>query len=155
MTRVLPWIPLAAALLHMGEEFVLPGGFDAWYRAYRREPGRITRRFLIAINAALLVACLNIALIGRHPIGAAYWLLIAGVLASNGMWHAWATYRSGRYSPGVVTGVLLYLPMAGYGLLAWTGSGIVSIGIAAPLFAIGCSYHLWSYLYHRPAGLPR
>jgi hypothetical protein len=28
----LPWAPLGAGLLHISEEFVLPGGFAAWYR---------------------------------------------------------------------------------------------------------------------------
>jgi hypothetical protein len=56
----LPWLPLIAAGLHIVEEFVFPGGFTAWYRSYRRQARRITPRFLVIVNAGLLLACLNI-----------------------------------------------------------------------------------------------
>ena len=48
------WAPLCAASLHIFEEFVLPGGFAAWYRRYRPEIQKsITPRFLVIINALL------------------------------------------------------------------------------------------------------
>jgi hypothetical protein len=150
MNRLVPWFPLAAALAHISEEFVLPGGFGAWYRRYRSHVARITPRFLVLVNGGLILACLNVALIGVNPVGAGYWLLIAGIMASNGLWHAWATCKSRCYSPGVVTGVLVYVPMAVYGFLAWVRSGTLPIAPALLLTGIGTSYHLWSYLYHRP-----
>lgn len=36
------WLPLAAVLLHICEEFFYPGGFAEWDRAYRRSPGVVT-----------------------------------------------------------------------------------------------------------------
>src|ERR1039457_4192747 len=109
------WAPLVAASRHMSEEFLVPGGFLAWYRGYRADPSRITRRFLVIVNAVLLVVCCNIALLGRTPLGIAYWLTISALLCSNGIWHAWASYKSGSYSPGVVTGVAVYVPLAIFG----------------------------------------
>src|ERR1017187_7013319 len=76
----LPWAPLVAASLHMSEEFLIPGGFLGWYRGYRTDSSRITRRFLVIVNAALLVVCCNIALLGRTPLGIAYWLTISALL---------------------------------------------------------------------------
>src|SRR3954453_17982859 len=107
----LPWIPLAAAGVHIFEEFVFPGGFSPWYRSYREDARRVTSRFLLIVNAALLLACLNIALLGRQKAGGVYWLLISAVLGTNGVWHLWATYKSQHYSPGVITGVLVYVPV--------------------------------------------
>jgi hypothetical protein len=143
-----PWIPLAAASLHICEEFAIPGGFPAWYRRYRAESSRVTPRFLVIVNAALLIACLDIALLGHRLAGYAYWLTIAAVLASNGIWHAWASYRSRSYSPGTVTGLLLYVPLAGYGLVHLLGTGAVSATTAVVACLIGGSYHFWSAAYH-------
>ena len=64
----LPWAPLAPASLHISEEFVIPGGFPAWYRRFRPNPSRITTRMLVIVNVALLIACAKVALLGR-PFG--------------------------------------------------------------------------------------
>ena len=144
----LPWAPLVAAGLHISEEFVVPGGFPAWYRRYRPDPSRITPRMLVIVNVALLVACSNVALLGRHPLGIAYWLMMSALLCSNGCWHAWATYKTRSYSPGVITGVLVYLPLAIYGYIEFLRSGAASIWTAAVACIIGGSYHFWSAAYH-------
>lgn len=111
----LPWAPLGAAIVHMGEEFVYPGGFVAWYRRYRPDASRITIRFLVIINAALLFACLDIGLLKHRDAGVIYWLVIAAMMCSKGIWHTWASYKSRSYSPGVITGVLIYVPLAAFG----------------------------------------
>jgi hypothetical protein len=64
MMNLIAWMPLVSATLHIKEEFVFPGGFPGWYRAYRTDPSRITPRFLFIVNAALLNACLNIGILG-------------------------------------------------------------------------------------------
>jgi hypothetical protein len=148
----LPWALLAAAILHILEEFVLPGEFSAWYRRYRSDASRITPRFLVIVNAALLVACLNVALLGRNPIGVAYWLTMAALMCSNGCWHVWASFKSRSYSPGVVTGLAVYVPLAAYGYRQFLRNGEASIPTAALAFLIGGSYHLWSAAYHGALG---
>ena len=145
----LPWLPLIAAGLHIVEEFVFPGGFTEWYRSYRREARRITPRFLVIVNAGLLLACLNIGLLDRQRAGGVYWLLISAVQGTNGIWHAWASYNSRQYSPGVITGLLVYLPLAFYGYVAWVQAGVVPLRLAVPAYAVGGAYHLWSAAYHR------
>ncbi len=142
------WAPLVAASLHMSEEFLVPGGFLAWYRGYRADPSKITRRFLVIVNAVLLIVCCNVGLLGRTPIGIAYWLTISALLCSNGIWHAWASYRSHTYSPGVMTGVAIYVPLAVYGYSQFLRSGAVSIGTAALACVVGGSYPFWSAAYH-------
>jgi hypothetical protein len=145
----LPWAPLVAAGLHMSEEFLIPGGFPAWYRTYRIDPSRINNRFLTIVNFLLLVVCCNVGLLGRTPEGIAYWLGISALLCSNGIWHGWASYRSHTYSPGVITGMAVYLPMAVFGYSYFVHSGAASLGTAALACAIGGSYHFWSAAYHR------
>jgi hypothetical protein len=144
----LRWAPLGAASLHILEEFVYPGGFAAWYRRYRPDASRITTRFLVIINAGLLVMCGDAALLGRTPLGVAYWLGISALLCSNGCWHAWASYRQRAYSPGVITGLTIYLPLACYGYFQFLHSGAASIRTALIAGIIGSSYPIWSAAYH-------
>lgn len=147
----LPFAPLGAAGLHIFEEFVFPGGFTPWYRRYRGDAARITTRFLVIINGALLLACGNIAQLGRTRTGVAYWLTIAAVQASNGLWHAWASIKSHSYSPGLITGLALYVPMAVYGYVQFVRLDEASVGTALVAGLVGGSYHIWSALYHRGA----
>jgi hypothetical protein len=59
-----------------------------------------------------------------------------------------ASYKSHLYSPGVVTGVLVYAPLAVYGYSQFLRSGAISIWAAAIAYLIGGSYHFWSAMYH-------
>lgn len=152
MNNWLPWAPLAAVLLHIFEEFVYPGGFAAWYRRYRLDASRVTPRFLVIVNVLLVVVCCNIGFLGRTPTGTAYWFVIAALLCSNGIWHAWASYKSRSYSPGVVTGVLVFVPLAIYGYSLFVRSGAASTGTALVAAIVGGSYHFWSALYHKSLG---
>jgi hypothetical protein len=145
----LSWAPLGAVVFHIFEEFVYPGGFVAWYRRYRVDASRITTRFLVIINAALLIACWDIAILGRRGAGVSYWLTIAALTFSNGCWHAWASFKSREYSPGVITGVAIYVPLGIYGYNHFLRSGMVSMTTALVAAIIGGSYHFWSALFHR------
>jgi hypothetical protein len=148
----LPFAPLGAAMLHMTEEFVYPGGFPDWFRRYRVDPSRVTRRTLIIINAMLLIVCADIASLGRTRPGVIYWMIIAALLCGNGIWHAWAALRSRGYSPGMITGLLIYVPLAIYGYTQFLGSGAVSIRVALIAAAVGGSFQFWDALYHRSLG---
>ncbi|MGD0546595.1 MAG: HXXEE domain-containing protein [Terracidiphilus sp.] len=142
------WAPLGAAAAHIFEEFVCPGGFKSWCQRYRGvNSAKITPRFLIIINAVLLAACINAAT-ADDPIGFAYWIGISAVLASNGVWHLWAAVRSRSYSPGMVTGLIVYLPLAIFGFVHFMSSSLVSRGNAVAALLIGGSYPLWSALFH-------
>ena len=46
---------------------------------------------------------------------------MVGILSSNVAFHTLAVWRTGRYAPGVITAVLLYLPLAVYGFWHFTG----------------------------------
>jgi len=148
----LPWAPLAAASLHVLEEFAWPGGFARWYKNYRGHAQSVNRRFLFIINAGLLVTLLESALAGRTPIGPPLLLTFSAILFSNGCWHLWASYKSHSYSPGVVSGTLLYLPLLVFEYVGWIQLGGVSLWTATLVFLIGGSYPFWSALYHRQSG---
>src|ERR1700691_5276986 len=149
VARWLLWAPLAPACAHIFEEFAWPGGFMRWYREYRGPAAsRITPRFLVLINAALLIGCWDAAAATDTPVSRGFWLVMCAVEAANGCWHIWAAGRTHRYSPGVITGTLLYIPLAAYGFATYIGSGRVSLGAAAISAAIGGSYPAWSAVFH-------
>lgn len=143
------WAPLGAACLHVVEEFVWPGGFLAWYRTYRGGAATVNRRFLVIINAGLLVTLLEGALAGNTLFGVVVLLTFSGVLFSNGCWHLWASRKSHAYSPGTVTGTSLYLALPFFQYFGWMRLGRISPTTAILVLLIGTSYPLWSALYHR------
>lgn len=144
------WAPLGAAALHIVEEFFLPGGFPAWYRRYMAGiQESITRRFLILINIGLLVLCYDVVAFRSSLLSVAYWLTITALLASNAFWHAWGAIRTRSYSPGLFTGLVLYIPLASYGYVRLLRSGNASVWTAIATILIGGSYHLWSAAFHK------
>ncbi len=147
------WIfaaPLVAASVHVLEEFVYPGGFRAWYARYRPEIARsLTVRLLVTINAILLTVCALLAVAGPSPANAATWLIVVSVLFWNAIFHVRAALRMRRYSPGVVSGILLYVPLALYGYPVLVRQGLASVPAAALCFAMGGLYAVWSLANHR------
>lgn len=150
------WAPLAAAALHIVEEFALPGGFAAWDRRYRPDLRKsITPRLHVIINAALLLACLQVALLSRaggagaQRFAVAAWLTISALLFSNAVFHAVGTLQTRTYSPGLVTAVLLYVPVTVYGYAHFLRNGQASLLTASVAAILGGSYHLWAGLLHK------
>ena len=157
------WAPLAAAALHIVEEFFWPGGFPEWDRAYRAGiASSITPRLHFWVNAALLYLCAMVWLAGAEYEGAplrvrglfsggmapAAWLGVMALLASNAIWHLVGTIRSRTLSPGLRTGLALYLPLTAYGYFHFLHRGEVPVGTALLAAAIGGSYHLWAAFLH-------
>jgi hypothetical protein len=150
MPVIVLWLPAIAIAAHLLEEFVWPGGFARWYREY--PPGHVTdvsSRFLIIINAVFIALALVPPLLGATRAGFAYWVVVAAIAAANGLFHIWATLRTRGYSPGVVTGVLLYLPLAVVGLEQLTQRQLVSGPTALQALVIAALYSLWSNWRHR------
>jgi hypothetical protein len=147
---ILFWLPLPAAALHIIEEFFWPGGFAPWYRAYRPEITRsMTPRFLFWINVALLVGCASVGIDGPTPYGSALFLTMTAVLFSNALFHIRATLRMRRYSPGVITGIALYLPLTICGYAILLRSGLASTGTAVAAALLGGAYPFLSVAFHR------
>ena len=149
---LLAWSLMLAALIHIFEEFVFPGEFKAWWCAYRPEiAGSVTNRFLIIINVVLVVFSANVALASQAPRGngVAAWLALAALLAFNAVFHLIGSIQTRRYSPGMISGLLLYIPLAIYGYVFFLGSGRALVPTAVIAAAIGSSYYFISMANHR------
>jgi hypothetical protein len=144
------WLPLLAIAAHLVEEFVWPGGFAAWYRAY--PPGRVvvvSPRLLVWVNVVFVALALLPLLLGPTPQGYAYWVVVVSIAGANGLFHLWATMRARRYSPGVVTGALLYLPLAIGGTTYLWHQRLVAATTVLQALAIAVAYTVWSSWNHR------
>ena len=83
------------------------------------------------------------------PRGVAFWLVVAAVGTVNAAFHIVATARTHAYSPGVVTGVALYLPLGLIGGAWLVRDHLVAPGTVAQAVFIAAAYQAWSAWTHR------
>lgn len=138
MTPVGPWVWLfpATYLIHILEEGFAGERFYVWMR-------RVIRRSLgppafLTLNALFFVAMTTA--ITALRAGRAPWLLPAlGTLtAVNGLGHAAGTIATRHYSPGLLSGMLLWVPLGISALilsLRGLGLGPSLLGMAAGVLA--------------------
>jgi Protein of unknown function with HXXEE motif len=146
------WIagPLIAASLHVFEEFVLPGGFRAWYASYRPTiASSLSAPYLVVVNGIMLGVCALIAIAGPSPNAAANWFIMTSILFWNAIFHVRATVRMRRYSPGVISAVLLYIPLTVFGSFVLLQHRLVPRIAAVACFGIGGGYHVVSLRNHQ------
>ena len=126
-------LPVAVAL-HIAEEWF--GGFTDWASL---ELGiRIGAEQFLAINMiGLILFVLGAASAYREPRAAWIGAALAGLVGVNAIAHAVLSVAVGAYSPGTITGLLLYLPMSAI-ILRWALDHL-SRGVfgGAILFGIG------------------
>jgi hypothetical protein len=148
------WLPLLAISAHLCEEFLWPGGFIEWYRHY--PPGfvaAVSARFIVIINIIFVAFAVTPPLLGPSPQAWGSWVVVACIAAINGLFHVVATVRGRKYSPGVITGALLYVPLAVIGIIRLHQQGLVSTGTVAQGVIIAGVYQLWSTRKHRRASV--
>jgi hypothetical protein len=106
--RIVLFLPVAF-FLHVMEEWF--GGFSAWTLSAIGVEVSPVRFIVINACALTLVTIVTVAATRNSRLT---WLAasVAALLGLNGAVHALATLGLNRYSPGTVTGVLLYLPLS-------------------------------------------
>ena len=137
---------VGAAVLHVLEEYFYPGGFPNFMK--KSSPvfaPYVTTSFAILINGLFLVLCVLGAIFGARSL--VFGLSIAGLLIFNG------SLRAGKYAPGMISGLLLYLPL---GITAYTlflRSGQLSLLQALLSVALGFAYQIIPVSYLGMAAL--
>jgi hypothetical protein len=116
MIAVMPlliWAVPVCFALHVVEEFFLPGGFMPWYHQFRPWRAQATPRYYLKVNGiVLLIAIVVAATAGTDGTGNEGVLIVTGALTSNVLLtHVWGALATRRYSPGMVTGLALILPL--------------------------------------------
>ena len=128
---------LAVSLLHMGEEYIYPGGFiDFMKRLNPRFAPLVTVRFAVITNGLQLLLCIVALAVGRNNL--VFSLSVASLIFINALVHIVRSIRVKRYTPGVITGVALYLPLSVCAYYLFWASGQLTLfeGIASGLLGI-------------------
>jgi hypothetical protein len=131
------WAFIGAAVFHVGEEYYYPGGFPDFMK--RVNPGfapSITVTFAVVINALFLMLCLAGAIIADRNL--IFSLSVASLLFFNGLSHIMGTVIAKRYAPGVISGIVLYLPLSlsAYYLFVSSGRLTLMVGIISVLLGV-------------------
>jgi hypothetical protein len=113
----LVWLMPAAYTAHLLEEWF--GGFPEWVGTVVGSP--LPRPAFVAINAvAFVVLVAAVRETTRREESGWMAIAIAAVIGVNGLGHILGSLATRSYSPGLITGVVFYLPLAKLVLMrAW------------------------------------
>jgi hypothetical protein len=138
------WLMWTMATLHTQEEYLFPGGFVTWFNTVAfgsKDPNfplSAKRAFQTDGVAAIFVMFIFI-ILGKRFLPVVF--IFVAVAFVNGFFHIIETIKQGRYSPGFVTSLLLYLPGIPALTYFYFSRGLLSpleIGLA---FALGLALH--------------
>lgn len=144
--------------LHVAEEFVYPGGFISWDHVYRPRLAGTSAGFYVCVNAipAIVLVLLVLALGLFNSTGfcsrAALhtWITLVALMAWNAVFHLRGALATRRYSPGMLTGLVLLLPLAAASCAHFLRAGIVGRYTMAECVAIALLIQPFLELVHRP-----
>jgi hypothetical protein len=144
-----------AAMAHIFEEYIYPGGFaDALKKLIPRAVHLFTPGFHVAVNGLFLLLCLSSLVIGRTNLVLS--LSPFSLIFVNALLHIRGSIVTRGYYPGMITSVFLYIPLAVYvysrfimsGQLTWR-AGVLSILLGGLYMAVLMGYVLLSQVKRR------
>jgi len=129
------------SVIHMGEEYFYPGGFmDMMKRLNPKFAPFVTVPMAVIVNGLQLLLCIVAVLVWKNAL--IFSMSVAGLLFINGLTHLLGSLRMKGYVPGVITGLLLYMPLSSYayhlsidsGRLTW--NGVIVTGVLGLLYQL-------------------
>lgn len=124
------WALTGAAIVHVAEEYL--GDWVAWVEPY--VPGVTWSQFAV-VNTAFLIVCVAGAVVGTTYLTLA--LSVASLVLVNAAIHIVGTLALRRYSPGVVSAAVLYLPLGLCAFYVAARTGELSLGTGARAVLLG------------------
>ena len=145
------WLPLIVFCLHMVEEFVWPGGFSQWFAMwFPHTKISFTKGYGSFTNGALVAGCVALGLLGPDwSRGPSLWMIVAAILASNAIFHIIGLIKFRAYSPGVVTGTFLSIPLAIAGYTHFISTNQASYKMAVTSVVAGSFFNIWAIVRHK------
>jgi hypothetical protein len=141
LTLVLP----VCIMLHVTEEFLFPGGFSEWYQEWiPSKTGGVPTGYLVWINTLMIGVCVLPVWLGDAPRAVSIWYTVTTIAGINACFHIIGVFKLKKYSPGVITGTLLYLPLFVFSSVTLLGSGQITVIRAACILALAVGYHVFS-----------
>jgi hypothetical protein len=109
------WLFPLTYVVHLLEEYFVRGGFPAW--AQRALGIHLTDREFVAWNAfALASMCVGALLVSRHSRFRFIEIALAIAVLGNVAAHVIGSVATWTYSPGLVTGVFIWIPVGWFRL---------------------------------------
>ncbi len=131
--ELLRWAVPVCFGLHVIEELFWPGGFIEWYHVYRPRVAAEPPSHYYKANAIYFASTLLVP-IARNATAPYVLLFVSGILLNNLIFtHILGAIKTKRHSPGIVTGILLYVPLA-----AMSYGYVIYHGLAGPPAALVC-----------------
>lgn len=146
------WFLLVAASWHTVEEYIWPGGFVRWFNSMPfgssdpDSPLSAHKALVIDGFAILGVMSLFLAFGRTMPVVT---FLFGGLIFVNAFFHLIETIKTGRYSPGVVTGTLCIIPVVAWLAYFYANLGIVQPWLLGIMFLLGIALHALFFAYVR------
>jgi hypothetical protein len=92
----------------------------------------------VIINGLFLLLCVIGAVVASKSL--VFSLSVASLLFFNGLTHLAGTIKAKRYAPGVVSGVLLYVPLSLYAFYLFASAGRLTLVGSAIAGLLGVLY---------------
>lgn len=124
-------LSLAFLMFHQFEEYVYPGGFQQYFNTRIYNPfgffkNKISDKAVIWVNVVFGWGVYGIVAIFFHDNPTLVMIFVA-VLLINGLLHFGVSFSVRDYNPGVVTGAILFLPLAIYSGIKLKESGVMTM----------------------------
>ena len=123
-------LPIAFGL-HVTEEFIFPGGFISWDNRFRPQYTDTPGSFYVKVNAIPGIASVLVSLgafdyAGKYsPFGIRGWLAFLTFMAWNTIFHVRGAVHTKSYSPGMLTGLLLFIPLTIVSYIHFKNCGVL------------------------------
>jgi hypothetical protein len=128
-----------AAVVHIIEEYLFPGGFaEAFRKLLPRASHLFTVKFHILVNAIFILMCFIAALIRQANLILS--LSVFGLIFTNAVLHIRGAIIQKGYYPGVISGIFIYIPIAIYAYSIFMNSKQLSWIQAIISFLLGVLY---------------
>ncbi|HMT11284.1 MAG TPA: HXXEE domain-containing protein [Ignavibacteria bacterium] len=123
-------LSLAFLMFHQFEEYVYPDGFQQYFNTRIYNPfgffkNKISDKAVIWVNVVFGWGVYGIVAIFFHDNHTLVMIFVA-VLLINGLLHFGVSFSVRDYNPGVVTGAILFLPLAIYSGIKLKESGVMT-----------------------------
>lgn len=115
------WLVLAVSAIHVVEEYT--GGWVRFVNSFHNPIRHTTMGAFYLVNGIFILLCALAALLNASFI--IFSLSIAALLFINALIHIGGTVKLKRYNPGVITAVLLYLPLSIYSYYLYDQAGLL------------------------------
>ena len=143
---------MIASLLHMTEEFFYPGGFMRSMKNLNPKFAPfVNAKAAIVINGLQILLCIVVMIIGERNL--AFSLSIASLVFINFLMHIAGAIKTKGYAPGLITAIVIYLPLSVYSYYHYFSSGLLNISQFNISLILGIAYQLVPLVYFISAKL--